>query len=58
MPDPSHDLQNHEGQPVPEVSFKLRRGAEWATLTSDELFGGKNVIVFSLPGAFTPTCCA
>ena len=30
MPEPSHDLQNHEGQPVPEASFKLRRGADWA----------------------------
>ena len=49
-------LPNREGQTVPDVTFRLRRHGEWATVTTDELFGGKNVIVFSLPGAFTPTC--
>ncbi|MFN7836195.1 MAG: glutathione peroxidase [Burkholderiaceae bacterium] len=49
-------LQSKEGQPVPNVSFRIRRNGDWATVTSDELFKGKNVIVFSLPGAFTPTC--
>ena len=29
---------------------------EWKDLTSDDIFKGKNVVVFSLPGAFTPTC--
>ena len=51
-------LPNHEGQLVPDVSFKVRRNGDWATVTSAQLFGGKNVIVFSLPGAFTPTCSA
>ncbi len=50
------NLQNREGQSVPDVTFKIRRNNEWATVTSDDLFKGKNVIVFSLPGAFTPTC--
>ncbi len=50
------DLPNREGQTVPDVSFRIRRKGEWATVTTNELFGGKNVIVFSLPGAFTPTC--
>ncbi|MEO6407929.1 MAG: glutathione peroxidase [Burkholderiaceae bacterium] len=59
MSDPTpHNLSDREGQTVPDVSFKVRRGADWATLTSDEIFKGKNVIVFSLPGAFTPTCSA
>jgi glutaredoxin-like protein len=49
-------LPNREGQTVPDVSFRIRRNGEWATLTTDALFAGKNVIVFSLPGAFTPTC--
>ena len=49
-------LPNREGQIVPDVTFRIRRDDDWATLTSDELFAGKNVVVFSLPGAFTPTC--
>ncbi|MDH3441310.1 MAG: peroxiredoxin, partial [Gammaproteobacteria bacterium] len=49
-------FENREGQRVPAVTFRTRDGANWKDLTSDELFGGKTVIVFSLPGAFTPTC--
>jgi glutaredoxin-like protein len=45
-----------EGQRVPQVTFKTRRGHEWVDLTSDDVFAGKSVVVFSLPGAFTPTC--
>lgn len=45
-----------EGQNVPQVSFRIRRNGEWATVTTDDLFANKNVVVFSLPGAFTPTC--
>ncbi|WP_277061045.1 glutathione peroxidase [Rivihabitans pingtungensis] len=49
-------LQNREGQRVPDVSFPIRVGNDWQTLTSAGLFNGKTVVVFSLPGAFTPTC--
>ncbi|MDB9519300.1 glutathione peroxidase [Roseofilum reptotaenium CS-1145] len=49
-------LQNKEGQTVPNVSFRARVNNEWKDISTDELFGGKTVIVFSLPGAFTPTC--
>ncbi|RYZ66690.1 MAG: glutathione peroxidase [Proteobacteria bacterium] len=49
-------LQSHEGQRVPDVSFRVREDGDWKTRTTKELFGGRNVIVFSLPGAFTPTC--
>ncbi len=45
-----------EGQRVPNVTFKTRRDHEWVDLSSDDVFAGKSVIVFSLPGAFTPTC--
>ena len=44
------------GDRVPDVTFKLRRGADWEETSSAEIFGGRNVIVFALPGAFTPTC--
>lgn len=49
-------LASKEGQTVPHVTFRMRRDGEWATLDSDELFAGRNVVLFSLPGAFTPTC--
>jgi peroxiredoxin/glutaredoxin len=48
--------QNREGQRIPEVSFRTRAGSQWVDVTTDELFAGRTVIVFSLPGAFTPTC--
>lgn len=47
---------NKEGQRVPEVTFRTRREHEWIDVKSSDLFKGKNIIVFSLPGAFTPTC--
>jgi glutaredoxin-like protein len=49
-------LSNKEGQKVPSVTFPIRTNNEWVNVTTDELFGGKTVAVFSLPGAFTPTC--
>lgn len=49
-------LPNREGQKVPNVTFRTRQNNEWVNVTTDELFNGKTVIVFSLPGAFTPTC--
>jgi glutaredoxin-like protein len=49
-------LQNREGQHVPRVNFRVRENNEWKTVTSDEIFDNKTVVVFSLPGAFTPTC--
>lgn len=50
---------------VPDVVFKTRVRDEsvggenpfrWQDRTTEELFGGKRVVVFALPGAFTPTC--
>jgi thioredoxin-dependent peroxiredoxin len=52
-------------QKVPNVVFKTRVRDEsvggenpfrWQDQTTQEIFGGKRVVVFSLPGAFTPTC--
>lgn len=49
-------LQNREGQRVPNVVFPIREGNTWKKVSSDDLFKNKTVVVFSLPGAFTPTC--
>jgi len=49
-------FQNKEGQQVPSVTFRTRTDDHWQNVTSDDLFAGRTVIVFSLPGAFTPTC--
>ena len=49
-------FENKEGMRVPQVTFRTRDGVEWNDVTSDDIFAGKTVAVFSLPGAFTPTC--
>jgi glutaredoxin-like protein len=49
-------LENREGQKVPQVTFRTRRDHEWVDVTTDEVFKDRTTVVFSLPGAFTPTC--
>ena len=49
-------LENREGQMVPQVTFRTRQEHEWVDVSTDDVFKGKSVIVFALPGAFTPTC--
>lgn len=49
-------LQNQEGKQIPDVTFRVRANNEWKDVTTKDLFSGKTVVVFSLPGAFTPTC--
>lgn len=49
-------FKNLEGTRVPNVTFRTRQDHEWVDVSSDDIFGGKSVVVFSLPGAFTPTC--
>ncbi|MFT5312091.1 MAG: peroxiredoxin [Paraglaciecola sp.] len=44
------------GDTLPEVTFSLRQVGEGSNPTTDELFNGKKVVLFAVPGAFTPTC--
>ncbi|MEW6993486.1 glutathione peroxidase [Colwelliaceae bacterium MEBiC 14330] len=44
------------GQKVPNATFPIIANDQWSARTSDEIFANKTVVVFSLPGAFTPTC--
>jgi peroxiredoxin len=53
-----------EGDAVPDVTLTTRVRIEteddnpfdWLERTSDDYFGNKRVVLFALPGAFTPTC--
>jgi len=42
-----------EGEAIPTVTVK---NPDMSDVTTDELFGGKKVVLFAVPGAFTPTC--
>ncbi|MCC2617552.1 peroxiredoxin [Aestuariibacter halophilus] len=44
------------GASLPETTFSLLKDGEMVTLHTNELFGDKRVVLFAVPGAFTPTC--
>ena len=46
------------GDRIPSASFRIKTDEGIQELSSDEVFGGKKVVLFSVPGAFTPTCSA
>lgn len=47
-------IEAGERLPAGELQTPVRDGVE--TLTIDQIFGGKKVVLFAVPGAFTPTC--
>ncbi|MBO7081283.1 MAG: glutathione peroxidase [Neisseriaceae bacterium] len=49
-------FENKEGQKIPAVTWHTRENDAWVDVSTDDIFKGKTVVVFSLPGAFTPTC--
>jgi glutathione-dependent peroxiredoxin len=44
---------NHEGQRVPQVTFRMFAKVGWYDLSTADLFDHKTVLVFTVPGAFT-----
>jgi glutathione-dependent peroxiredoxin len=49
-------IRNLEGERVPETVFRTRRDGRWVDVASRDLFAGRTVVLFALPGAYTPTC--
>ena len=49
-------LPNSEGRRVPQVTFRTRRNGQWKDVATEQVFNGRTVVVFALPGAYTPTC--
>ncbi|GBL03570.1 peroxiredoxin [Glaciecola sp. KUL10] len=46
------------GSKLPEATFSLLGDGEMSNPTTESLFAGKKVVLFAVPGAFTPTCSA
>merc|ERR1711976_208940 len=44
------------GDKIPPCSFKTMKEGTPTSITTEEVFSGKKVVLFSVPGAFTPTC--
>ncbi len=45
-----------EGDRLPEATLHVMQAGRPTSVTTGELFGGKKVVLFAVPGAFTPTC--
>jgi len=49
-------MRSQEGKKVPDAVFHARKQGESFDVTSQQLFSNRTVVLFALPGAFTPTC--
>ena len=45
-----------EGDKLPEATLHVIKEGRPTPITTDELFSGKKVVLFAVPGAYTPTC--
>lgn len=45
-----------EGDKLPEATLHMMRDGRPAAVTTSDLFAGKKVVLFAVPGAYTPTC--
>jgi peroxiredoxin/glutaredoxin len=44
------------GDTAPDVTLPARKNGEWISIKTGEFFKGRTIVLFGLPGAFTPTC--
>lgn len=49
-------FEDKTGTKIPDIKFNTRVGHDWQLKSTDDYFKGKKVVLFALPGAFTPTC--
>ncbi len=49
-------LPDATGRKVPQVTFRTRVDGRWKDVTTEQIFRGRTVVLFALPGAYTPTC--
>ena len=49
-------LKDNTGSKIPSINFKIQKNHQWINLSTEEIFNNKTVVVFALPGAYTPTC--
>lgn len=49
-------MENKEGTRIPDMTFRSRKNGDWHDIHSNAFFAGRRIVVFALPGAFTPTC--
>ena len=49
-------LKDNTGSKISSINFKIQKNHQWINLSTEEIFNNKTVVVFALPGAYTPTC--